>query len=241
MSEQKDVLLFEKRGPIAIITLNRPDKLNAMNGEVYEKLRAAVKEYANDDQLRCAIITGAGNNFSAGGDLKWFAQMREEHGEDWDFDFPAYKEMDRCPKPIIAAVDGYCIASGLNLAVLFSDFRIASDRALFQIPVVKRPLRPPYPMPFTWHMSLGNLLYMFLTGKMITAEEALRMGFVSEVVPHKQLLERAIELATIISEGSPAHMSAHKQYFRRVAEFPSLGQRLIDHYMEPLKHLNKES
>lgn len=240
MTVQQDVVLMEKRGPVAIITLNRPEKINALNGEVYEKLHKAVKEYVKDDQLRCAIITGAGGNFSAGGDLKWFAEMREKNGQDWDFDFPAYKELERCPKPVIAAVDGYCVASGLNLSVLFCDFRIASDRAKFHIPIVKRPLRSPYPLPYTWHMSLGNAMYMFMTGKMVTAEEALRMGLVSEVVPHEQLMDRALELANIISEGSPAHMSAHKQYLRSVAEFPSMGQRLIELFMAPLRYLKKE-
>lgn len=233
MSEEKEIL-YEKKGPIAIITLNRPLKYNAMNDKLYAQLYEAVKDYIADDNLLCAIVTGAGGNFSSGGDLKWFQAEREKHGEEWEPDFPAYKLMQKCSKPIIAAVDGYCIASGFNLAVLYCDFVIATERAKFGIPAIKRALRVPYPIPFPQHMSLGNALYMVMTGKMLSAEEALRMGIVSEVVPVEKLMERVMELATIISECAPKHLAAHKKFLRAVAEMPGSGQQLIDIIMEPL-------
>jgi enoyl-CoA hydratase len=232
MSEEK-CILFEKKGPIALITLNRPEKINAMNQALYEQLAEAVRNYANDDRLLCAIISGAGGNFSSGGDLKWFLERKKANLP--AYDYPPYKELDRCPKPVIAAIDGYCLASGFNCAVLYCDIRIASDRAKMGIPAVKRALPISYPLPLTWHMTLGNALYMVLTGKLLSAEEALRMGIVSEVAPHERLMSRAIELAQIICEAAPMHVRCHKEFLRRFVEVPgSFGQRLIDLTMATL-------
>lgn len=204
-----------------------------MNEAVYDKLAACVKEYKNDDDLRCAIISGAGGNFSSGGDLKWFLERNKAHEP--SYDYPPYKELDGCPKPVIAAVDGFCLASGFNCAVLYCDIRIASERAKFGIPAGKRALPISYPIPFTWHMTLGNALYLVLTGKELNAEEALRMGVVSEVVPHEKLMKRATELAKTISEAAPMHVRCHKEFLRRFVEVPgSFGQRLIDLTMAPL-------
>ena len=229
------VVLYEKKGPIGYITLNRPSKVNAMNGEMYDLLTEVVNEYIADNNLLCAIISGAGGNFSSGGDHKWFQEWYNSKGKGVNYDFPAYKALDRCPKPIIAAIDGYCLASGFNCAVLYCDIRIASERAKFGIPAVKQGLRLPYPIPFTWHMTLGNALYMVLTGKQLSAEEAFHMGVVSEIVPHEKLMERATELATIISEGAPMHVRCHKAFLRRFVEAPgSFGQRLVDMIMAPL-------
>jgi enoyl-CoA hydratase/carnithine racemase len=231
------VVLFEKKGPIAYITLNRPEKINAMNGEMYDLLAEVVKEYTADDDLRCAIISGAGGNFSSGGDLKFFQETRRVAGRYELYDFPAYKALDHCPKPVIAAVDGYCLASGFNCAVFKCDIRIASERAVFGMPAVKRALPggDSYPMPFTWHMTLGNALYMILTGKMLSAEEALRMGIVSEVVPHENLMDRATELATIVCECSTVHIRAQKQFLYRLMESPgSFCLRLQEMILGPL-------
>ena len=230
---KKKVVLFKKEGPIAYITLNRPEKINAMNEAVYEQLAEGVKKYTSDDSLLCAIVSGAGGNFSSGGDLKWFLERSKAHES--AYDYPPYKALDLCPKPVIAAIDGYCLASGFNCAVLYCDIRIASERAILGIPAVKRGLPISYPIPFTWHMTLGNALYMVLTGKMLSAEEALRMGIVSEVVSHETLMARATELATTISEAAPLHVRCHKEFLRRFVEAPGcFGQRLIDLVMAPL-------
>ena len=177
-------------------------------------------------------ISGAGGNFSAGGDLKQrVKKLHQSYGI-----FPTYRTMENCPKPFIAAVDGYCLASGFNCAVMFCDFRICTERAKFGVPVVKRGLTARYPNTYTYQMSLGNVMYMVLTGKHLNAEEALRMGLVSEVVPHEQLMERATELATMVAEGAPKHVQAYKQYFKRFIESPgSFGQSLVDMIFTPLR------
>lgn len=239
MNENNE-LLYEKKGPIAYITFNRPDKVNAITTNMYDLLEASINDYTADENLLCAIITGAGGNFSSGADLK---QGRRAGGTNSGYGmFPAYRAINQCPKPVIAAVDGYCLASGFNCAVLYCDFRIASDRAKFGIPAVKRGLSLPYPIPFTYQMSLGNALYMVLTGKILDAEEALRMGIISEVVPHEKLLERATELATTISEAAPMHVRLHKQFLRNFVEVPgSFGQGLIDIIMPSLRNAEDSS
>jgi enoyl-CoA hydratase/carnithine racemase len=226
------VVLYEKKGPIAFFTFNRPEQMNAMSQEVYDLLEEAVKDYTADDGLFCGVISGAGGNFSAGGDLKErVKKLHQSYGI-----FPTYRAMENCPKPFIAAVDGYCMASGFNCAVMFCDFRICTERAKFGVPVVKRGLTARYPNTYTYQMSLGNVMYMVLTGKHLNAEEALRMGLVSEVVPHEQLMERATELATMVCEGAPKHVQAYKQYFKRFIESPgSFGQSLIDMIFAPIR------
>jgi enoyl-CoA hydratase/carnithine racemase len=227
-------LLFEKQGPVAIITFNRPEKYNAMNGVVYDLLEKVVKTYVSDNSLLCAIITGAGGNFSSGGDLKWFQEWHDAHEPDESYDFPAYKALQQCPKPIIAAIDGYCLASGFNCAVLYCDIRIASERAKMGIPAIKQGLNLPYSIPLPWYMTLGNSLYIVLTGKQLSAEEAFHFGIVSEVVNHERLMDRAMELANTIAEGAPMHVRIHKQFLRRFVEVPGFGQQLIDMITEPM-------
>jgi enoyl-CoA hydratase len=225
-------LLYEKKGPIAFFTFNRPDQMNAMSQEMCDALEEAVKDYTADDSLLCGVISGAGGNFSAGGDLKQrVKRLHQSYGI-----FPHYRTMENCPKPFIAAVDGYCLASGFNCAVMFCDFRICTERAKFGVPVVRRGLTARYPNTYTYQMSLGNVMYMVLTGKHLNAEEALRMGLVSEVVPYEQLMERAIELGMMVAEGAPKHVQAYKQYFKRFIESPgSFGQSLVDMIFTPLR------
>jgi enoyl-CoA hydratase len=229
---EENVVLYEKKGPIAFFTFNRPDQMNAMSQEVCDALEEAVKDYTADDSLLCGVISGAGGNFSAGGDLKQrVKRLHQSYGI-----FPHYRTMENCPKPFIAAVDGYCLASGFNCAVMFCDFRICTERAKFGVPVVRRGLTARYPNTYTYQMSLGNVMYMVLTGKHLNAEEALRMGLVSEVVPHEKLMERAMELGMMVAEGAPKHVQAYKQYFKRFIESPgSFGQSLVDMIFTPLR------
>jgi enoyl-CoA hydratase/carnithine racemase len=232
--ENERVILFETDGPVAIITLNRPTKINAMSNVLYDQLAEAGHRYADDDSLLCAIVTGAGGNFSSGGDFKFWEEWygNEKRREYYEFD--GLKVLEDCEKPLIAAVDGYCLASGLNLAVLYCDMCIATTRAVFSTPAVMRGLRMQYPMPFTLHMTLGNAMYMFLTGMKLNAEQALRMGLVSEVVSPENLMTRAKELAKTISEAAPLHIRAHKAFQRNLAKAPGSGQELVNLTMAPL-------
>ena len=142
--------------------------------------------------------------------------------------------MQRCQKPIVAVVDGFCLASGFNLATLYCDFIICSDRAKFGVPAIKQAMTLSYPVQYAQHMTLPNALYTTITGKTWSAEEALRIGMVQEVLPVEKLMDRAIELGELICECSPMHIQAQKVLQKALADNPGCGQRMVDIIMEPL-------
>ena len=238
VTQEAPALLVEKKDHVLYLTMNRPAKYNAMNKEMYAMLYDAIRDYRFNDDLRCCVITGAKGAkkpvFTSGGDLKWFQEERAIHGELWQPHFPAYDEMEKTNKPFIAAVDGMCMASGFNLAVEFCDFIICTERSTFGIPALKRALRLHYPIPYHEQMSLSNALYMVMTGKMMTAQDGLRMGYVQEVVPDDKLDERIKEITDIIVECAPASLSAHKALLKLNARNPGSGQMMCDIAFAPL-------
>ena len=243
------IVLFETKGRIAYITLNRPEKLNACNQEMRHQLGAAVEKYSDDDELWCAIITGAGRAFMAGADLGWIGEMHENPEAEplWKRPnvpinySPAYRALDYCPKPVIAAVNGYCTAAGMTLALLHCDMRIASDRAVFGELEARYSVVSNYPTPFTWHMSLGNALYLKLTGNQISAETALRMGIVSEVVPHEKLMDRVTELATMVCECAPINVRAIKEFMYRFVEVPGCFGQALGNMIWPRVYFSEDA
>ena len=223
-------LIYEKQGPVAFLTLNRPEKINALNREMTEGLARCMEDYNQDDDLRCAVIAGAGGNFSSGGDLNEMSAYLEQAQADDTvhvYDAPHLRAMDRTYKPIIAALDGYCLAQAMFMAVLFCDIRIATPRVTLYSPRRTHTtfrLDPHWGsglfkgtvgMPLWWYMGFGNLMYMSLVKKQLGAEEALRWGLINEIVPPEQLMDRAIELANLISESSPVSVRVSKEFYRR--------------------------
>lgn len=222
---------FAVQGSTAILTLNRPEKINAMDGDVYEAIEAIAARVANDPEIRALVITGAGGNFSAGGDLKWLQEMHEKYdqpGKPWNYGFEAYEVLKKLEKPVIAAIDGYCVASAFNLAILYCDIRVMSSRAKLGLPGPKRGLGiGPYPMPWERYTGLGNIMYLALTGKHLTGDEALRMGLVNEVVEAEDLLPRALELAALVTEGNAQEISGLKEFWRTYPELPGGSYMLV--------------
>lgn len=224
-------VLYETQDNLAILTLNRPSKINAMDGEVYDLMERYVRDFEADPDLRCLIITGAGGNFSAGGDLKWLQDMHEKHDTPekvWNAHFEAYDLLERLTKPVISAIDGFCVASAFNLSVLYTDIRVATARAKFGIPGPRRGLGiGPYPMPWNNYAGIGNIMYMTLTGKHLSSEEALRMGFINEIVDSEDPLPRAIELAKLVAEGNPREIAGLKEFWRKYPELPGGSYMLL--------------
>jgi E-phenylitaconyl-CoA hydratase len=188
---------------IATLTLNRPEKLNAMDTGAYAEVTAAFERIEADEAIRLGIITGAGERaFSAGADL------REMHGEEegsepwrswrpdrWDFGI-------RTSKPMIAAVHGYTLAGGLELA-LTCDIRVAAEDAVFGAPEVKWNLLHGFgALRLPAIVGLSNAMRMLLTGETIDAAEAHRIGLVSDVVPRRELMPRAREIAAKILDNA---------------------------------------
>ncbi len=194
------LVLTETRDRALVVTINRPDVRNCVDGETAGLLFEAVEAFRADDSLDALILTGAGDvAFCAGADLKGSASLMARPGaqESGPMGFSRITDLE---KPTIAAVNGYCLAGGLELAC-WCDFRVAEESAQFG--VLNRRWGVPLVDGGTQRLprivGMGNALYLIETGVMIDAQHALRMGLVQEVVPRGRALERALELAQAIS------------------------------------------
>ena len=208
-----DTVLYEPRGEVVVITMNRPEALNALNEQLHHDLGDAWEAFKEDDSLRVAIITGAGRAFCAGADLKERAAYardgrqppRVERRDPRRFGLPGPHEI---PKPIIAAVNGICVGGGHGIA-LDSDIRIASTAARFGDLEIKAGqigridlLVKAYPPAVA--------SYMGLTGEMISAELAHRWGFVSHLAEPDDLLPTALQIADKILANPPRAVEVYK-------------------------------
>jgi enoyl-CoA hydratase/carnithine racemase len=196
-------ILFEIDGHVAIITLNRPQKLNAVTREMVEAVVEAVNQCNDSDTIRCVIVTGAGEKaFSAGSDIREL----DTYETPWQFrNRPDYCDaIRRLLKPSIAAVNGYAFGGGLETA-MSCDIRIASENAQFAAPEIKLGWVGGGGMATYLAHSVGpsNAALMIMTGNPITSEKALSWNLVSEVVPQSQLLSRAREIAAVIASRAP--------------------------------------
>ena len=209
-------ILTEARGPVFVITLNRPYVRNAFDRQQSKELGAAIDRLEQDDPLRVGVITGAGGTFSAGTDLKAYAAGERTRVEPRG----TYGLLDDPPgKPLIAAVEGHAVGGGCELA-LACDLIVAADTAKFGLPEVRWGLlagaggvvRMPRQIPYHHAMELA------LTGAMIDCERADRLGLVNRRVPEGHALEVAIALAEEIASNPPQAMRAAKQAVRESAE-----------------------
>jgi enoyl-CoA hydratase len=205
MSEQS-LIAVEPQGNIAVIRVNRPDKLNALNAETIAQLDAAVRRIAADDAIRGVILTGAGEKaFVAGADIAELAEMGPLTGIAVSRAGQAtFRMLEQLPKPVIAAVNGFALGGGLELA-LACHMRIASAKARFGLPEVKLGIIPGYggTVRLPRLVGKGRALEMILTGEMIDAEEAFRIGLVNRVVAPDELLTYAKQLLEKIIANGP--------------------------------------
>lgn len=216
-----DVVKYETRGPAAVLTLNRPDRRNALSRGLIAAIGAAVERAATDPAVRAVVITGAGPTFCAGMDL---AELREtvegstEPERVWDDALKLATVYDRIytlPKPSIAAVNGAAVAGGAGL-VTVCDLAVAVPDAKFGYPEVRRGLVAAMVMPHLLrHVGERCGRYLLLTGELIDAEEARRVGLVNEVAPADRLLGRALELARYLAEGGPMALAGTKDLLHR--------------------------
>lgn len=216
-------LLFEVRDKIAYITINRPEALNAMDPETYQQLSEAWVEVRDNPDIWVAIITGAGNkSFSAGADLKKTIPRQPEAWEFWQTQAePILNRGLEVWKPIVAAVNGYCLAGGMTL-LLATDIRIAAERATFGLSEVKRGILPgnggtqrtirqlPYPIA----------MELLLLGDRIDAQTAHRFGLVNAVVPAEQLMATAEDYARRLCANAPLAVRAIKELAVRSLSLP---------------------
>ncbi len=201
-------LLLEVRDGVAFLTINRPDKLNALNDQVVADLHAAADALAQDPAVRGVILTGAGPKaFVAGADIGGLATRGvldgKAHALEGQRMLAAFETM---PKPVLAAVNGFALGGGCELAMA-CHLRIASENARFGQPEVNLGITPGYggTQRLPRIVGKGNALYVLLTGEHINAAEALRIGLVSKVVPADQLMAEAEKvMRTIVAKGPVA-------------------------------------
>ena len=199
---------------IAVITLNRPEKLNAMDAEAYEQLSAAWTRVRDDDAIRVAVVTGAGaRSFTTGADLSSFVGQQKDLTTFWQTQRGQLLNRGlEMWKPVIAAVNGYCIGGGMTL-LLATDIRFAVPTATFGVTEVRRGViagnggtqRILEQLPYAVAMEV------LLTGRHVTADEAQRWGLVNRVVPPEQLMEVALETARTIAANAPLAVQAAKE------------------------------
>ncbi len=210
------VVLSENRGAVALITMNRPEKRNALSSAMRADFVAALDAAVRDVSVRAVVVTGAGDKaFVAGADIGEFEGRTAV--DQWRVMKSAsmFEAIERSPKPVIAAVNGFCLGGGMELA-LACDIRIASANAKFGQPEVNLGIIPggggTQRLPRV--VGLGAALRMILTGELIDATEALRLRLVEEVLPPEQLMPRAVQLADLIASKSPVAIAAAKEATR---------------------------
>ena len=203
-----ETLLVETDGPVGIITLNRPDALNALNDKLVTELGAQLDLFEKDANIGCVILTGAGRAFAAGADIK---EMRPQSYMDAygnDFITRNWERASTFRKPIIAAVNGFALGGGCELAMM-CDFILASDAAKFGQPEINLGVMPGAggTQRLTRFVGKSKAMEMCLTGRMMDAAEAERAGLVSRILPADKLIEEAKAVAKkIASQSRPIAM-----------------------------------
>jgi enoyl-CoA hydratase len=216
-----EMILVEKKGAVTLVTLNRPQALNALNSTVLKELIAAFADYDSDETQRCLVLTGSGERaFAAGADIK---EMQPQGFSDMyssDF-FAGWEKVTATRKPWIAAVNGFALGGGCEVAMM-ADFIIASDNAKFGQPEIKLGVTPGMggSQRLTWAIGKAKAMEMCLTGRMMDAAEAERSGLVAKVVPAGQLLDEALKTAEAIASMPPLAAIAVKEMVNAAFEIP---------------------
>ena len=210
-----ETVLYEKRGNVVIMTLNRPDALNSINRQLRRELAEAIDQFDGEEDSFVGIITGNGRAFCAGRDLKERAsdnaagvqaRARDSMAPDRPYMWP------QTWKPLIAAINGYALAGGWSIAQM-CDLRLAAEDARMGISETKWSLLPPFGTILPKMIPLSAVLELVMTAQPITAQRAYDIGFVNKVVPGDQLMEEAVLLAEQIAENAPLAV----QYFKELA------------------------
>lgn len=205
-----DLVTRQDTDRCAVLTLNRPDKLNALTVAMFRELRAHVTDLYRDDHIGCVILRGAGKCFSAGHDLADIAEGEEVPSRGWHSE--TLRLMERLPKPVIAAVHGHCYTGALEVA-LAADFIIAAQSARFGDTHAKWALTPIWGMSqrLPRRVGIATAKRLMFTAEMIEAGEALRIGLAEMVVPDAEFESAMLKLAKQITENSAFSHAANKR------------------------------
>ena len=211
------MLLYEKKGAVGILTVNRPEALNAINSALLDELYDKVSEIAADESVRCLILTGSGKAFVAGADIGEMKDLSKQEGYEFGMrGHRSFTAVENLEIPVIAAVNGYALGGGCELA-LCADIRIASERATFAQPEVGLGITPGFggTQRLIRTVNRAKAMEMILTARIVSAQEALEMGLVSRVVPGEELMNTALALAESIAANAPVAVRNAKAAVRR--------------------------
>src|SRR3982075_3659169 len=211
-----ETILLERRERVAIITINRPEKRNALNIQTRAEGAAVLDELRADDSVRVVIFTGAGDKaFIAGADIAEFAGRTAISQREVMLERGLFNAIDTFPKPVIAMVNGYCLGGGCELA-LACDIRIASENASFGQPEINLGIIPGGggTQRLTRLVGEGKSMELILTGEIVDTQTAFAIGLVNQVVPAEELEAKTMELANRIAEKSPIALRLAKEAIR---------------------------
>jgi enoyl-CoA hydratase len=215
-----ETITVEKRGRVGVITINRPDKLNALNSQVHIDGVAALDEFKNDSDITVVVITGAGEkSFVAGADISEFEKHTPVSQRAVFQSRSLFNSIDVFPKPVIAMINGFCLGGGNELA-LACDIRVCSENARFGQPEINLGLIPGGggTQRLTRLIGEGRAMEMMLTGDMIGAEKALSYGLVNYVFSQEELGSKTFELADKIAEKAPIALQLAKEAVKFAAK-----------------------
>ncbi len=226
---------FECEGRVAVVTINRPKALNALNKQTFDEIEAVFKEIAADDNIGAVVVTGAGDKaFVAGADISEFdALTTEKLGEELALRGQAvFNGVANLKKPVVIAINGFALGGGLELA-LSGDIRFASENAKVGLPEINLGLLPGYAgtQRLSRLVGRGMANLMLMTGDMFDAAEALRMGLVQKVFPADELMGEVMKLATKLSKKAPLAMAFAKSALSEGLETDlASGQKIEANY-----------
>lgn len=230
-------LIYEKKENIGLLTINRPDKLNAISNELTSELKQLLGEIENDEELRVLVITGAGDKaFVAGADIKELVDRDAKIGRRVSRERQeVFSRIENLQIPVIGAINGYALGGGLELALACS-IRVCSEKAQFGVPEVKLGIIPgdggTQRLPRL--VGLGRAMEMILTGDFIDAQEAYRIGLVNKIFPPGKLMEGAMELAQRIASRPPLAVRYAKEAVNRSQEGDAVSGFALESYLHAL-------
>lgn len=221
MSLEDSFIIQHQEGPVAILQLNRPQVMNALNLALVDELVARLKQLQDQEEIRCIILTGNERAFAAGGDIEEMdtislAEIKKKN------QFLPWDQMTRFTKPLIAAVQGYALGGGCELA-MSCDMIIASDQAIFGQPEVNLGIMPGAggTQRLTKALGKARAFELLLTGSYLSAQEAYERGLVTKIVPHGLVLEEAKRLARRIAEQPPLAVTLIKEAIYKALDTPT--------------------
>jgi enoyl-CoA hydratase len=217
-----EILLQSREGAVVTLTINRPEKLNAMTKPLWRELGEAMNALSADDSVRCIVLRGAGEkSFSPGNDISEFETERSNKQQAIAYGeimHNTVKALQECRHPIVAQIHGICVGGGMEIAAL-ADIRICGESSRFGAPINKLGLVMAYSemKPIADLIGKSKALEILLEGKIFDAQEALRIGLVSRVVPDAQVANETKEAARRIASGAPLVARWHKKFAHRLS------------------------